>query len=58
MPAFLLVIGTPQQVEDYVKQSIEGCTEGGGYIVNGGVSGIPDESRPENVKAMTDAVFK
>jgi len=58
VPASLLVTGTPQQVENYVKQSIEGCMEGGGYIVDGGVSGIPDESKPENVKAMTDAVFK
>jgi uroporphyrinogen-III decarboxylase len=58
VPASLLVTGTPQQVEDYVKQSIEGCMEGGGYIVDGGVSGIPDESKPENVKAMTDATFK
>jgi uroporphyrinogen-III decarboxylase len=58
VPASLLVTGTPQQVEKYVKQSLEGCMEGGGYIVDGGVSGIPDESKPENVKAMTDAVFK
>ncbi len=58
VPGSLLVTGTPQQVEDYVKQSIEGCMEGGGYIVDGGVSGIPDESKPENVKAMTDATFK
>ena len=58
VPASLLITGTPQQVEDYVKKSIEGCAEGGGYIVDGGVSGIPDEAKLENVKAMTDAVFK
>ncbi|MFX1340394.1 MAG: uroporphyrinogen decarboxylase family protein [Promethearchaeota archaeon] len=58
VPATLLVTGTPQQVEEYVKLSIEGCMEGGGYIVDGGVSGIPDESKPENVKAMTETVFK
>jgi uroporphyrinogen-III decarboxylase len=58
VPASLLITGTPQQVEDYVRRSIEGCKEGGGYIVDGGVSGIPDESKPANVKAMTDAVFK
>lgn len=58
VPGSLLVTGTPNQVEDYVKKSIEGCAEGGGYIVDGGVSGIPDEAKPENVKAMTDAVFK
>ncbi len=58
VPGSLLVAGTPQQVEDYVKTHIEGCMEGGGYIVDGAVSGIPDEARHENVKAMTDAVFK
>jgi uroporphyrinogen-III decarboxylase len=58
VPASLLITGNTQQVEDYVKKSIEGCAEGGGYIVDGGVSGIPDEAKLENVKAMTDAVFK
>ena len=58
VPASLLITGTPQQVEDYVKKCIEGCAEGGGYIVDGGVSGIPDEAKAENVKAMADAVFK
>ena len=58
VPASLLITGTPQQVEDYVKKSLEDCMEGGGYIVDGGVSGIPDEAKAENVKAMTEAVFK
>ncbi|MHA1232588.1 MAG: uroporphyrinogen decarboxylase family protein [Candidatus Helarchaeota archaeon] len=58
VPGSLLVTGTPKQVEEYVKKCIEGCAEGGGYIVDGGVSGIPDEAKAENVKAMTDAVFK
>ena len=58
VPASLLITGTPKQVEDYVKKMIEGCAEGGGYLVDGGVSGIPDEAKMENVKAMTDAVFK
>jgi len=58
IPASLLVFGPPKKVEDYVKECIEKCAEGGGYIVDGGVSGIPDEAKPENVKAMTEAVFK
>ncbi len=58
VPGSLLVTGTPKEVEDYVRKSIEGCMEGGGYIVDGGISGIPDEAKAENVKAMTDAVFK
>jgi len=58
VPASLLVGGPPSAVEDYVKKSIEGCMEGGGYLVDGGVSGIPNEARHENVQAMTDAVHK
>jgi len=58
VPGSLLVTGTPKQVKEYVKKCIEKCAEGGGYIVDGGVSGIPDEAKAENVKAMTDAVFK
>ncbi|MHA1381390.1 MAG: uroporphyrinogen decarboxylase family protein [Candidatus Helarchaeota archaeon] len=58
VPGSLMVTGTPNQVEEYCKKCIEVIGEGGGYILDGGVSGIPDESKPENVKAMTDAVFK
>jgi len=58
VPGSLLSTGTPHQVEEYVKKIIEGCAEGGGFIVDGGLSGIPDEAKPECVKAMTDAVFK
>jgi len=58
VPASLLVGGPPSAVEEYVRKSIEGCMEGGGYIVDGGVSGIPNEATHENVQAMTDAVHK
>ena len=58
VPASLLNAGTPQQVEDYVRESIENCKDGGGFMIDGGVAGIPDEAKPENVKAMVDATFK
>ncbi len=58
VPASLLIGGPPSAVEEYVKKSIEGCMEGGGYLVDGGVSGIPNEAKHENVQAMTDAVHK
>ena len=58
VPGSLLVMGNPNQVEEYVKKSIEECAEGGGFIVDGGVAGIPDNARAENVKAMVNAVFK
>jgi uroporphyrinogen-III decarboxylase len=58
VPGSLLVSGTPAKVEEYVKDLIENCSSGGGLIVDGGVAGIPDESRFENVKAMIDATNK
>jgi uroporphyrinogen-III decarboxylase len=58
VPASLLIGGPPKAVEEYVKKCIEGCKDGGGYLVDGGVGGIPNESRHENVQAMTDAVHK
>jgi len=58
VPASLLIAGTPRQVDEYVKQSIDDCGEGGGYMVDGGVSGIPNEARHENVVAMVEATHK
>ncbi|MFX0132913.1 MAG: uroporphyrinogen decarboxylase family protein [Candidatus Hodarchaeota archaeon] len=58
IPGSLLVTGNPHQVAEYTKQRIEDCAEGGGYLVDGGVAGIPDNAKAENVKAMTDVVFK
>jgi uroporphyrinogen-III decarboxylase len=57
VPASLLVTGTPQEVKDYVKMLIDTLSASGGLIIDGG-SGIPYESKPENVEAMTEAVFK
>lgn len=58
IPASLLIMGTPQQVEDYVKQNIEDCAEGGGYLIDGAIAGIPDEAKHENVLAIERAVKK
>ena len=51
VPASLLCTGSPQQVRDYCKELIDVVGKGGGFIMDGGI-GIPDEARPENVKAM------
>ena len=58
VPASLLVTGTPRQVADYVRKLIELFGDGYGLIVDGAVAGVPDESRPENVEAMVETVFK
>jgi uroporphyrinogen-III decarboxylase len=53
MPSWLLCTGSPQDVRDYCKCHIDVAGKGGGYILDGEV-GIPDEAKPEKVKAMVD----
>ncbi len=57
VPASLMVAGTPQQVEDDVKQLIDTFGDNGGLIIDG-TMGLPDESREENVQALTEAVHE
>ena len=52
VPTDLLAVGTPQQVKDCVKNLIDTCAEGGGYVVANGVAA--DEVKPENLKMMID----
>lgn len=54
VPASLLCTGTPQQIKDDVKDLIDTFGDTGGLIVDGS-GGIPDEAKPENVRAMTEA---
>ena len=56
VPPSLLIAGSPQQVKDYVKMLIDMFADNGGLVIDGG-SGIPYESKQENVEAMTEAVF-
>ena len=53
MPSSILCTGSPQEVRDYCKRLIDVVGKDGGYILNGDI-GIPDEAKPENVKAMID----
>ncbi|MBC2716099.1 MAG: hypothetical protein HF978_12400 [Desulfobacteraceae bacterium] len=56
VPGSLLVTGKPQQIKDYVKALIDMFADTGGLIIDGAVEGVPPESKPENVEAMTEAV--
>lgn len=58
IPASLFVAGTPAQMEEYCKKLIDIVGEGGGFIMDGALSGIPDEAKVENVRAMTETTFK
>ncbi len=55
VPSALLVYGTPGEVEDYCKQLIKDCAEGGGFIM-GVECEVPWDSKPENVRAMLQSV--
>ena len=56
VPASPLISSTPDEVKRYVEKLLAEVKEGGGYILTGSVSGIPDEARPENVRALLKAV--
>jgi hypothetical protein len=51
----LMCTGTPEQVKDDVKELIDIFGDNGGLVIDSTI-GIPDESRPENVQALSDAV--
>ncbi len=51
VPASLLSLGTPEQVEAYCKKLIDVVGDGGGFILSTGCN-CPIDAKPENVKAM------
>lgn len=53
----LLSVGTPTEVEKACKRLIEGCKEGGGFILSSSCE-IPPETPFENVITMKKAVMK
>jgi hypothetical protein len=57
VPASLLCTGRPEQIKGNVRELIDIFGHDGGLIVDSG-SGIPDEAKPENVWAMTEAVWE
>ena len=57
VPASMLCTATTQEITDYCRMLFAKVGKGGGFILDGG-TGIPDEAKPENVRAMADAVKK
>ncbi len=53
----LLILGTPQEVRDRVKLLCETVGKDGGFIVNGGCN-IPYDTKPENYRALVDAIIE
>jgi hypothetical protein len=52
VPNSLIAHGTPDEVCEYTKKSIDIAGKGGGYIMDTAV--MLDEAKPENLKAMID----
>ena len=57
VPASLMVTGTAQQVKDDVKELIDIFGDNGGLIIDS-TMGLPDESKKDNVQALTEAVHE
>jgi hypothetical protein len=57
VPMMTMVKGTPADVREYCARLIEEVAPGGGYIMSGAL-GIPDNARPENVRAMVEYVLE
>jgi uroporphyrinogen-III decarboxylase len=57
IPGSLLVTGTPQQVKDEVRTLIDLFGDTGALMIDGSNT-VPDEARPENVMAMTEAAHE
>ena len=50
VPSSMLHSGTPEQVEDYVKELIDTAGQDGGYAVSNGA--VLEHADPENLHAM------
>jgi Uroporphyrinogen-III decarboxylase len=57
VPDSLLILGKPQEVRERVKMLCETLGKDGGFIVNGGCN-IPYDTKPENYRAMIDAIIE
>jgi len=55
VPWFTLAHGTPEETSDCVKQLIDTCAPGGGYILD--TATMIDDAKPENIDAMFETCF-
>jgi|WetSurMetagenome_2_1015567.scaffolds.fasta_scaffold51252_1 hypothetical protein len=58
VPASLLTVGSPQDVEDYCRKLIQVCGKDGGFILSASTINPPDAAKPANIKAMIDSAKK
>ena len=53
----MLILGTPDDIRERVKLLCETVGKDGGWIPNGG-GHIPEDTKPENFRALLDAVME
>ncbi|MBW1849566.1 MAG: cobalamin-dependent protein [Deltaproteobacteria bacterium] len=53
VPASLLTLGKPEEVEEYCKKLIDEVGDGGGFMLTTGCE-CPIDVKPENLRAMVD----
>jgi len=58
LPVSLLVSGTPETIDEYVKNLLEKVKPGGGFMLGCSVGSIPADTPPENLTAVIEAVEK
>ncbi|MBN2027525.1 MAG: hypothetical protein JW854_12265 [Actinobacteria bacterium] len=57
VPADLLKLGEPDEVDEYCRRLIVELGADGGFILSGGCT-VPVDSKPENVEAMLQSVHR
>ena len=55
VPATMLIAGTPQEIREHCRKLCEVVGKDGGFMLDAS-SGIPEEAKAENVRAMFQAV--
>ena len=58
VPISLIVSGTPEKIDAYVKELLEDVKPGGGYILTTSVGVAPRDTPLENIRALASAVEK
>ncbi|MFZ7127669.1 MAG: uroporphyrinogen decarboxylase family protein [Desulfobacterales bacterium] len=57
VPDSMLILGTPEEMRSHVKMLCETVGKDGGFIISGGCN-FPYTTKPENLRAMIDAVLE
>jgi len=58
VPTNLLIGGTPEKIEEYVKNLLNQTKSEGGFILSTGIAELPKETPKQNVRAYVNAALK